>query len=67
MTKLLPRWMWWKKGICTVEIISIGHYPNTVMVELPSGLRTEIEIIELEDNDGINAREKSKAIGNENP
>ena len=44
----LYKWMWWTKGECVVEVLSTGHYPNSVMVRLPNSKETEIEVHELE-------------------
>lgn len=46
--KMLPRWMWWPKGECVVEIVKRGHYPDAVMVKLPNDVMTEVELTELE-------------------
>lgn len=67
MTRLMPKWMWWKNGKCTVEILRTGHYPNTVIVELPLGTQTEIEIAELETPDGRDTGKESQTSSNENP
>jgi hypothetical protein len=32
----LYQWMWWQKGECVVEVISVGHFPTTAMVKLPN-------------------------------
>jgi hypothetical protein len=44
----LPKWLWWNKGECVVEILSRGHFPTTAMVKLPSDKKIEIEIHELQ-------------------
>jgi hypothetical protein len=44
----LYQWMWWSKGECVVEVISVGHFPTTAMVKLPNDKLTEIDIVELE-------------------
>lgn len=44
----LPRWAWWTKGECVVEVLRTGHFPNTAMVKLPNDKETEIEVAELE-------------------
>lgn len=49
--KVLPKWMWWSVGECVVEILRVGHFPNTVMVRLPNDAESEIEIEELRDAD----------------
>lgn len=43
----LPRWMWWTKGECVVEIIKTGHFPTSAMVKLPNDVVTEVEIEDL--------------------
>lgn len=44
----MPKWVWWTKGECVVEVLNRGHYPTTVMAKLPSDVVTEIELVELE-------------------
>jgi hypothetical protein len=44
----IPKWVWWTKGECVVEVLKRGHYPTTIMAKLPSDLVTEIELVELE-------------------
>jgi len=44
----MPRWVWWKKGECVVEVIEAGHYPTTIMAKLPNDKITEIECNELD-------------------
>lgn len=48
LNKVLPEWLWWKKGECVVKVISIGHFPTTAMVQLPNDHVTEVDIDELE-------------------
>ena len=48
ITTNLPVWCWWKDGECVVKIIKRGHYPTTVLVQLPSDAYTEVEIDQLE-------------------
>lgn len=43
----LPEWMWWQTGECVVQLISIGHFPSTVMVKLPSDTVCEVELSSL--------------------
>jgi hypothetical protein len=50
----LPKWMWWKKGECVVEILRRGNYPDTVMVRLPNDVETQVYQNELETNHGSN-------------
>jgi hypothetical protein len=40
--------MWWDKGECVVEILSIGHFPTTATVKLPDDKIIEVDIDELE-------------------
>lgn len=40
--KMLTDKMWWIKGECWVTVLKTGHYPDTVMVELPTGVMTEV-------------------------
>lgn len=56
--KQLPRWMWWAKGRCVVEIISAGHFPNTVKVALPNDVITEVEIEDLADAENQTGRQR---------
>ena len=44
----LYKWMWWTKGECVVEVLKTGHFPTSVMVKLPNGNETEVEVHELE-------------------
>jgi hypothetical protein len=44
----LNEWMWWSKGDCIVRVIKTGHFPTTVMVELPDNRETEVDIVELQ-------------------
>ena len=46
--KTLPKVMYWTKGDCTVEILRAGNFPDTVMVELPNHVITQIAVDELE-------------------
>lgn len=48
----LPRWVWWTKGECVVEIIKTGHFPTSVMAKMPDDSIIEIEINELEQHHG---------------
>lgn len=43
----MPEWMWWAKGECVVKVLKTGHFPTTVMAQLPDDRVTEIEIVEL--------------------
>jgi len=40
----VDRFQWHVKLKCVVEIIKTGHFPNTVIVKLPGGNETEIEL-----------------------
>lgn len=44
-----PEWMWWQQGECVVRLLKQGHFPTSVMVELPNGQQTEVELEELGD------------------
>ena len=46
----IPEWVWWTKGECVVKVLKTGHFPETVMAQLPSDKITEIDIGELELN-----------------
>lgn len=48
----LPQWMWWKQGKCVVKILRRGNYPDTVMVQLPNDVVTQVYQNELETQDG---------------
>jgi hypothetical protein len=48
-----PRWLWWTKGECVVEVLRRGHYPTTAMVRLPNDKETEVELEELENHQGV--------------
>lgn len=49
---LMNKWRWWIKGECVVEIISIGHFPTTVMAKTPDDKTIEIDMHELENLEG---------------
>jgi hypothetical protein len=50
----MPRWVWWKKGECVVEVIKTGHFPTSIIGKLPSGKESEIDIDELDlHNEGV--------------
>lgn len=46
----VPEWAWWTVGKCVVRVLRTGHFPETIMVELPDDKITEIDIAELEHN-----------------
>jgi hypothetical protein len=46
----LPKWVWWVKGECVVEVLGTGHFPTTIMVKLPNDKITEIEYTEIASN-----------------
>lgn len=48
----LPEWMWWKAGECVVKVISIGHFPTTVMVQTPDDRKIEVDMHDLETQRG---------------
>lgn len=48
VTRTMPRWVWWKRGGCTIEVLRTGHFPTTIIGKLPDDNETEIEIEELE-------------------
>lgn len=50
--KPYPRWRWCKRNKCVVEIISIGHFPSTVLAKLPDDRVVEIDMTDLEDTNG---------------
>jgi hypothetical protein len=50
VSQTMPRWVWWVKGECVVEVLGAGHFPTTIMVKLPDDKITEIECNELENN-----------------
>jgi hypothetical protein len=35
--RTMPKWVWWKKGECVVEVLKTGHFPTTIIGKLPSG------------------------------
>lgn len=61
--KLYPKWRWWKRGDCVVEVLKAGHFPTTAMVRLPNGVVTEVEINDLENPDGRDTRSESQTAG----
>lgn len=54
--KTMCEWMWWIKGKCVVKVLSIGHFPDTVMVQLPDDKTTEVAMNELT-VDALNSEE----------
>ena len=51
--RTMPRWVWWKKGECVVEVIKTGHFTTSIIGKLPNGKESEIDIDELDiHNDG---------------
>lgn len=44
----LPKWLWWSKGECVVEVLNTGHFPTTAMVKLPDDRTIEVDICELD-------------------
>lgn len=44
----LPRWVWLKSLSCVVEVKRCGHFPTTVMVQLPDDKVIEVEAADLE-------------------
>lgn len=57
-------WMWWTKGKCIVKVIKLGHFPNTIIAQLPNNKETEIEAIDLviPTNEQEDAYGKAKSI-----
>jgi hypothetical protein len=47
---MLPQYCWSRDMECVVEVKSIGHFPNTVMVILPNDKVVEVERSDLEPN-----------------
>jgi hypothetical protein len=50
----IPKWCWWNTGECVVEVLHTGHFPTSVIVKLPNGNKTEVEISELRIENGTN-------------
>lgn len=48
----LPRWVWWTKGECVVEVLKTGHYPTSAMVKMPDDKVIEVDLKELAHADG---------------
>jgi hypothetical protein len=48
LNKVLPEWLWWREGKCVIKVISIGHFPTTIIAKLPNDKQIEIDIDELE-------------------
>lgn len=46
-----PRWVWWKKGECVLEVLTAGHFPTTITALTPDDKKIEVEINELEIRD----------------
>ena len=47
---MLPKYCWSRDMECVVEVKSIGHFPNTVMVILPNDKVVEVERSDREHN-----------------
>ena len=47
-TVTLPQWMWWTKGECIVRIVKRGTYPDTVVVQLPNDVQTQVYLNDLQ-------------------
>lgn len=43
-----PKWRWYIEGECVVEILGLGHFPDSFMVRLPNDHVTEVEESSLE-------------------
>ena len=39
----LPQFVWHKQIECKVEVIKTGHFPTTVIVQLPDGRQVETD------------------------
>jgi hypothetical protein len=48
--QMMPKWVWWVKGECVVEVLGAGHYPTSIMVKLPNDKITEIECDDIENH-----------------
>ena len=46
-TTFYPRWRWSTKMECVVEVLKRGHFPDTLVVQLPDGNTTELEESQL--------------------
>jgi hypothetical protein len=46
--RTMPKWVWWKKGECVVEVLKTGHFPTTIIGKLPSGNEFFLDIDELD-------------------
>lgn len=44
----LPEWMWHKEFECVVKILKTGHFPDTVIAQLPDDRIVEIDTKHLE-------------------
>ena len=44
----LPEWLWHKECECVVRVIQAGHFPGTVMVQLPDDRIVETDANQLE-------------------
>jgi hypothetical protein len=48
----MPEWAWWREAECVVKIVGIGHFPTTVMAQLPDDRVVEIDMNQLENVKG---------------
>lgn len=47
-TTSIPRWLWSRAAECVVEVLSTGHYPDSLMVRTPEGKELEAPCSDLE-------------------
>jgi hypothetical protein len=47
-TTPIPRWLWSRAAECVVEVLSTGHYPDSLMVRTPDGKELEAPCTDLE-------------------
>lgn len=52
-TEPFPKWCFYVPQQCVVEIISIGHYPDTAIIKLPDGEQTECYLRDLKDREEL--------------
>ena len=46
--RTMPKWAWWTKGGCVIEVVGAGHFPTTIMGKLPDDRVLEVDIDQLE-------------------
>ena len=54
----MKEWMWCKSMECVVQVLSVGHYPDTFIVKMPNEHETEVYAKDLT-NDEVQIHKKA--------